>query len=237
MICIPIVAADMKEAGHRVNLALARADLLELRADYAKKLDLEKLLKEKSGKFIVTNRRKEEGGRFSGPDRERVKVLMDAVACGAGYVDIEAATDGALLGELFAAVEKFGRRTKIIVSHHDLSGTPPQRTLRSIWMNCRGKGGDLIKIVTTATRVEDNLQLLGLIPFSLQRKQPIIAFCMGELGRISRLMAPLIGSSVCFVSLKKGKESAPGQWSIDDMEKIFDAVNAAGTLIASTEGR
>jgi 3-dehydroquinate dehydratase type I len=225
MICIPIAATDMKEAEQLINLAFTKADLLELRADYANKLDLRELLKKKSEKFIVTNRRKEEGGHFLGPDHERVKVLMDAVVCGAGYVDIEAATDEALLGDLFVAVEKFGRRTKIIVSHHDLSGTPPQRILRSIWMNCHGKGGDLIKIVTTATRIEDNLRLLGLIPFSLQRKQPVIAFCMGEFGRISRLMAPLIGSSICFVSLEKGRESAPGQWSIDDMEKIFEAVH------------
>ncbi|MGD0275775.1 MAG: type I 3-dehydroquinate dehydratase [Syntrophales bacterium] len=231
MICIPVTANNMKEAKDRLARALPLADLVELRIDFIYKPSLERLLKNRAGKFIVTNRRQEEGGAFQGSERERIKCLMEAVALGAGYVDIEATTDEALLGELFARVEKFGCRTKIIVSHHDLSRTPPVHKLRKIWAHCCSMGGDLVKIITTARRVEDNLALLGLIPYSLRRQRPIIAFCMGEAGRISRIMAPAIGASICFAALEEGHESAPGQWTIGEMNKIFSIMEEAGMSV------
>lgn len=228
MICIPVAANNMKEAKDRLARAISLADLVELRIDFIDNPSLEKLLKNRVEKFIVTNRRKEEGGAFQGSERDRIKYLLEAVALGAGYVDIEAATDEALMGELFARVEKFGRRTKIIVSHHDLSGTPPVHKLRKKWAECCSMGGDLVKIITTARRVEDNLALLGLIPYSLRRGRPIIAFCMGEEGRISRIMAPMIGASICFASLEEGHESASGQWTVEEMNKIFGILEDAG---------
>lgn len=231
MICIPIVASNMKEAKDRLARALLLADLVELRIDLIDKPSLERLLKNKAGKIIVTNRCREEGGAFHGSERDRIKYLMEAVSLGAGYVDIEAATDKALLRRLFARVEKFEHRTRIIVSHHDLSGTPSVHALRKIWADCRSMGGDLVKIVATARRVEDNLVLLSLIPYSLHRRQPITAFCMGEEGRISRVIAPLVGASICFASLEKEHESAPGQWTIQEIKKIFNTMDKAGLSI------
>jgi 3-dehydroquinate dehydratase type I len=78
-----------------------------------------------------------------------------------------------------------------------------------------------VKIVTYANSAEDNLRLLRLIPMSLAEGQPIIAFCMGPRGRASRLLAPLLGSFLTYASLRKGAESAPGQWTVAETRKMM----------------
>ena len=45
---------------------------------------------------------------------------------------------------------------------------------------------------------------------------------MGEEGRESRIMAPLIGSHLSFASLKEGLASAPGQLTVEEMEDVLN---------------
>ncbi|HLE19302.1 MAG TPA: type I 3-dehydroquinate dehydratase, partial [Syntrophales bacterium] len=74
---------------------------------------------------------------------------------------------------------------------------------------------------TMACSPEDNLTVLSLIPYAGRRNREIIAFCMGEQGRISRVMAALLGAFFTFASLKRGAESAAGQLTVREMEQIF----------------
>ncbi|MDX1596241.1 MAG: type I 3-dehydroquinate dehydratase, partial [Nitrosopumilaceae archaeon] len=49
-------------------------------------------------------------------------------------------------------------------------------------------------------------------------KTNLIAFAMGEEGRISRILCLHLGSPYTYVSL--GKAVAPGQFSVDEIKKI-----------------
>jgi len=228
MICIPITAGTHDAALMQMKRSFPLADLLELRIDQIRDVNLKKLMGEKRGKILVTNRRRDEGGGFSGTERERVELLKQAVALGADYVDIEVRTEEALIKELSAKVGNHRGRSKWIISHHDLCGTPSERALRRRLDECTRTGADIVKIVTYANRMEDNLKVLGLIPYARRKGQEIIAFCMGELGRISRIMGPLLGASLCYVSLEEGAESAPGQLTIGEMKQISGVLNVGG---------
>lgn len=228
MICIPIVAKDQRAALMQMERGFPLADILELRIDRIKNLNLEGLLRRKRGRVLVTNRRKDEGGGFSGTERERVELLKEAVALGVDYVDIEVRTEEALITELWAKIGNHHGRVKWIVSHHDFSGTPSERSLRRRLDECNRTGADIVKVVTYAYTVEDNLRVLGLIPYARRRGLEIIAFCMGEAGQISRIMAPLLGSYLSYVSLEKGAESAPGQLSVEEIRQVFSILNAVG---------
>jgi len=228
MICIPIVAKDQRAALMQMERGFPLADILELRIDQIKNLNLEGLLRWKRGRVLVTNRRKDEGGGFSGTERERVKLLKEAVALGVDYVDIEVRTEEALIKELSAKIGNHHGRVKWIVSHHDFSGTPSERSLRRRLDECNRTGADIVKIVTYANTVDDNLRVLGLIPYARRRGLEIIAFCMGEVGQISRIMAPLLGSYSSYVSLEKGAESAPGQLTVEEIRQVFSILNAVG---------
>jgi 3-dehydroquinate dehydratase type I len=225
MICIPIIANTQDAALMQMERSFPLADILELRIDRIEDVNLEKLMSKKQGKILVTNRRKDEGGGFPGTERDRVELLKEAVALGADYVDIELRTEEALIKELAARIGNHHGRTKWIISHHDLIGTPSERVLRMKLNETTGTGADITKIVTYAKRMEDNLRVLGLIPYARRKELEIIAFCMGEMGRMSRVMAPLLGSYLGYASLERGAESAPGQLTIEEMKLIFEVLN------------
>jgi 3-dehydroquinate dehydratase type I len=228
MICIPIVAKDQRAALVQMERGFPLADILELRIDQIRNVNLENLMRRKRGKILVTNRRKDEGGGFSGTERQRVELLKEAVELGVDYVDIEVRTEGALIKELSAKIGNHHGRAKWIVSHHDFSETPSERLLRKRLNECTRTGADIVKIVTYANTVEDNLRVLGLIPHARRKGVEIIAFCMGEMGRISRIMAPLLGSCFSYVSLEKGAESASGQLTLEEIRDVFRILNVVG---------
>jgi len=231
MICIPVVAKTNEAALAQMEKGFPLADILELRIDRITDCDLDQLMRKKrAGKrILVTNRRADEGGSFAGTERERIALLKDAVALGADYVDIEARTEKPLLKELAAQIKKHKGRTRWIISYHDLHGTPSEGALKKRFDACSRTGADIVKICTYAHTMDDNLSLLGLIPYARKRGRSIIALCMGEKGRISRVMAPLLGSYLSYASLEKGAESAPGQLTVEEMKQIQKILHAAGT--------
>jgi 3-dehydroquinate dehydratase type I len=221
VICASLTAGTMKTALEKMTARCHHADLFELRIDLIADLDLTALLQAKTGPVVITNRRREEGGGFLGTEEERISLLCEAVRLEAEYVDMEVATDDGLARQVLGAAAGQGCHTRIIVSFHDFNATPTAGPLRRIWGACREKGGDIVKIVTHARHSEDNLRVLSLIPYSRKRGQDIIAFCMGEQGRISRVMAPLLGSFLAFATLDKGEEAAPGQLTVDEMKQVL----------------
>lgn len=222
-ICIPVPAGSNAAALKNMEQAHRQADILELRIDRIKNADVPRLLAAKRKPVIVTNRRAGEGGGFRGTEEERVALLRQAVRFGAEYIDVELRTDEKLRNGLRAEIRKQGSYTKAIFSWHDFSETPDPNELRTILRKCAVCGG-IIKIATMANEYEDNLRVLGLIPEAKKMGREIIAFCMGEKGRLSRIAAPVLGSYLSYASLEKGAESAPGQLTAAEMKKILKAL-------------
>jgi len=217
-ICLPIVEKTMKEAILAIKEANRLADLIELRMDYLRDPSLGPLLEVGEKPLIVTNRRKEEGGRYIGDERRRLTILKEAAEQGVAFVDVEIGTEKPLLQDLFANK----RGTQMILSFHDFQGTPSKKELESLWNRMTRLGADIVKIVTFAKSWEDNLFVLSLIPFSRKRNQEIVAFCMGEKGRMSRVFAPLMGAAWTYASLDRKRTSAPGQLTVWEMRDIWE---------------
>ena len=78
------------------------------------------------------------------------------------------------------------------------------------------KFSDMVKIVTVAKNVSDVSRLLSL--YSIKSKSKLIAFCMGEQGKFSRILCLHLGSSFTYVSL--GKAIAPGQFSVNEIKSL-----------------
>ncbi len=230
MICIPITGNTQEGAMLQIEMGLSCAHVLELRMDLISG-DLKTLMEKcrssrKPVKILVTNRRKESlsSVKISG-ERRRIALLKEAVHLGADYVDVELYTPDALRKDVLATVSAHGNRTRMIISHHDFSKTPSLEILKNIFHDCVECGAGVAKIVTLAKSSEDNLTVLSLLPYARDRKNDLIAFCMGEEGRESRIMAPLLGSYLSFASLKDGLASASGQLTVGEME---DVLNIAG---------
>ena len=78
------------------------------------------------------------------------------------------------------------------------------------------KFSDNVKIVTMAKTVNDAAHVLSLYNYNNVK---LIAFSMGNYGRMSRILCLLLGSPYTYVSL--GKPIAPGQFSVDEVKSIF----------------
>jgi len=221
-ICISVQAQTNDGAQALMSRAYEKADLVELRIDGMTAPDLERLIKGKKGEMLVTSRRREEGGLCDAPERERVSLLAQAVMLGADYVDVEASTDADLIMTLKAKIAERENRSKLILSWHEVKGTPSERFLRQKYREMAASGADIIKMVTCAREEADNLRVLNLVPRACREEQNIIAFCMGGPGRLSRVVSPLLGSCFTYASLESGAESAPGQLTVDQMKKIWD---------------
>ena len=215
MICIPIVGPTQHKSLEDIAVAEPLADIIELRLDLMSDYDLDALLTAAKKPCIVTNRTKREGGQFSGSEEERIDVLKQAMDAGAEYVDIETSTPKELL-QPFLESE---RKSKVILSYHNFTDTPEE--LDHLYELMCGMPADILKIVTYARDIINNLALFNLIYRSKKNDKKLIAFCMGERGEISRVLSPLLGGFLTFGSLETGKETAPGQITGATLRDIY----------------
>lgn len=165
---------------------------------------------------LATNRPTREGGLYSGNESDRLALLEKAVESGAEWVDLELDVPSGALNRFVS----LGAR--VLLSHHDFSSTPEEETLRARAREMARRGTQAIKIVTRAREPEDNLRVLGLIPWA-QRElgRPIIAFCMGAAGRWSRVACLLLGSPWTYVQMSGRSSAAPGQLTVEEMKQLL----------------
>ena len=223
MICIPITARSPEDTVSEMISASKHADIVELRIDYIPELQnaeecIEESLKRKTKPVIITNRPEREGGKFNGSEQDRLCLLQKAIDLGADYVDVE-----------YDSIEQIIRRnsSKIIISHHNFKETP--HNLSKIYDDICQQKPDIVKIVTYANDIIDNIRIFELLKSA---QIPTISFCMGESGYISRILTKKFGGFLTFASLEKGKESAPGQLTEDELSNIyhFKEINRETTL-------
>jgi len=235
MICIPIMEATGEEALRAIERCAPTADAVELRLDMMAGADLGQLIggaRRASGrvKIIVTCRRPEEslvpaadgaGARRTAiTPKARMDFLREAVRLKADFVDIELAAGEQAIGRLQSFRRRQKSPTRLIVSWHHISRTPSLARLKEIFQACVHAGADVVKVVPYARTMSDNLKVLRLIDYALKQDRPIIAMCMGEEGKFSRIMAPFRGSFLGFASAPGGRSSAPGQLTVNVMREF-----------------
>jgi 3-dehydroquinate dehydratase-1 len=211
MICVslaePSVAACLA--------ALKGLDFAEIRMDMMK-LTLEEIPQLFSGNraLIATCR---PGGRS---DEERKRLLMRAIASGATFVDVEIESETAYREEIVAKARSHSCR--VIVSHHDYEGTPGRSELEACVSACFEAGADIAKIACMIHSDRESARLLAL----LDSDREIVVVGMGERGRITRILAPLLGSPFTYASLSQGKETADGQIDRKTLRELLRTVTA-----------
>jgi 3-dehydroquinate dehydratase type I len=218
MICVSIMARDNPEALEKMARAEALADFIEIRLDVMERFDLKALISGATRPLIITHRSRREGGKGSATHERRAHHLLQAIESNAQFVDVELSMP---LDHRQKILRNRGK-TKIIVSSHIRNGTPPFLELEELLRKAVATGADVVKIVTLARHMEDNLEVLRLISISQAMKQKIIAFCMGPLGKISRIASPLLGGFLTFASLDKHEASAPGQLTCMETRTILE---------------
>ena len=166
--------------------------------------------------------------------------LVRAIEAGARYVDVEMEAQKQMSKRVRQAAHENG--TIFIRSYHDFEGTDSLEALKALVEKCLYHGADVVKIVTTAHSEADVQKVMALydwcreekadqLPVSKSRKTKeeksvasladggLIAFCMGEAGRQSRLDCLKHGAPYTYAALTEEESAAPGQWATADMKK------------------
>ena len=217
MICVPIIAKNTGEALEKIVMANPVADMLEFRLDVMESFRVEDMLQEAAKPVIVTYRSQGEGGKGLADHETRARYLLNAIEKGADLVDVEYGMPSGFRQRFLEVQGSF----KVIISAHLPEGTPSRKQLVAMFRTLAATGADIVKIVTRARAPEDNLRVLDLIPMAQRAGVKIITFCMGPMGRISRVASPLLGSYLAFASLEQGQESADGQMPAVQMNDIL----------------
>ena len=221
-ICVPVVEATVNRARGRYQRAARKGLWTEIRLDYLEEPtpDLQKLFRSLPGPVIATNRLATEGGRWQGTEADRLDHLSQALNLGVTCLDLELAADAGFRREVW---ERRGK-TRLILSWHDFAGTPDAARLEAVLEEMLASEADIVKLVTLAVQPEDNVRLLSLIPLAKAHGKEIIAFCMGPLGKWSRVAAPLLGSFLSFAPFSKQRASAPGQLTVNDLKRVWNTL-------------
>jgi len=212
MICVPIFEKNynsvLKSAKNSIE---AGADLLEIRIDAIEDLnpdDVSSIIKEINYPLIATNRKIEEGGLFKGSELERTEILLSA-AKNADFVDLELGTDKDCMNKIIKASKS------TIISFHDFKKTPSIDFLLEVVRRERDIG-DISKFAVMPHSISDTLVVLNV----LSQVQNTVGISMGDIGRYTRVVAPLFGSPITFASLNN--KSAPGQIDLNSTKNFLD---------------
>ncbi|MFH1125948.1 MAG: type I 3-dehydroquinate dehydratase, partial [Candidatus Altiarchaeota archaeon] len=193
-----------------------KADLVELRLDHLKKFDnIEKLSRIKKP-IIATCMPKWEGGLFKRSERKRMEILERTLKF-ASHVTIELKTKPRFRDALIQKARK--SKVKVIVAFHDFKKTPRKKEIIKVIKEER-KLGDIAKIAFMPKNYNDVLTVIDLLLKQTPQKK-LIALSMGELGRVTRILGPLLGSYLTYATPSKGKEAGPGQMTVDELRNIF----------------
>ena len=225
MLCVAIQAPTAAELIERASLAARSARFLEFRLDsVAAPSEAVVLLpgffaSHPGVEAVGTCRRRPGGGHFDGSIAEELQLLMAAAQAGCALVDLEIES-----AELLDEASREGFRAALhaagallIVSSHDFTATGDmsaavERILRH--------GPDVVKAVSTANTLADNLTVLA----EIRRRAPhtpIVGIAMGEQGLASRVLGPRQGALFTFAAPDACSGTAPGQATVRTLEELY----------------
>lgn len=225
-ICLVLTAPTIHENLALVELYRAWIDIAELRVDC--------LIPEERLKFrrfpeiaglpcVLTIRRTSDGGKFAEGEGSRIALLARGLAFADtdhrknfAYIDLE---EDLSVPSIEEAARAFG--TKIIRSVHDMNG--PVGDLRSRVQKLRRTKDEIAKIAFMPRNLSDVTRLFH------EAKQcagdDFILIAMGSFGMPSRILAPVVGSSIVYVTSEENmrkSENILGQLDPITLNEIYN---------------
>lgn len=132
------------------------------------------------------------------------------------YVDV----DSALPEELVSEVKGWVKATtsELMLSYHNFEKTPELEVLMEVIHHLKELGADVIKIACMANEEEDNLIVMDLY----REHDRLVAFCMGEEGRESRVTSLFFGEKMTYAAPSEDAVIAAGQLTYGQLSDFLN---------------
>lgn len=212
-----IPGPDVKAAEHLLAQAKPYIDGIELRLDHFEKIDFDALknfLKTCGVPVLFTVRRNDQGGTFRGTEIERLALIESLCALQPAYLDLEFDVPQDFRKKLFETHPK----VSFLSSYHDFSQTP--QDIESVFNKIKTPYAHIYKMAFAAKSCIDSLRFLEFMQ-SHKGKEKIIGSCMEEDGKMTRILAPILGSFLSYATILEGLSTAPGQMTAKELQEIY----------------
>jgi len=191
------------------------ADLIEVRIENIDPAVFKKILKDKTIEKIVTFRKE----KVSGAALTRMRELYSiAFSSGAEYIDIDFSWGKEIIDDLISN----SRKSKIILSYHDFQRTPRLAELKVILGRMEKIIAHSYKISVQANKMEDNARIFHLLESVQSKKIKLTAHCMGELGKVSRILGKKYGTYLTYSSIDDETTTAAGQLPVETIAEYLN---------------
>lgn len=218
-ICVSIGRETITDAVTIAESVASHADVLEIRLDCLSSPALSPFIDAIDKPLLFTNRPQWEGGQFKGEEEQRLSILLEAVSKNCAYVDLELLAPVISQQEMRSALQHSS--TQLILSWHNFKDTPSREELVGRMAIMQDNGADIGKIITTAHTHADVLRVLQLQEVAAKLDFPLITFCMGGPGVISRVATCDLGGYMTYCAVNESEATAPGQLSVKTLRKIY----------------
>jgi 3-dehydroquinate dehydratase-1 len=236
-VCVPLTGSTPQElSAEAAAVTPTAADLVELRIDRFAELGssraVERAIDAVRGALdpalpiLLTCRSAREGGGEDLPPRMLESLTsLAARHDGIAAVDVEMDAVDGIARDLARLVHDAGK--PVVMSFHDLTGTPSQQRIVDRLQEQQALGADVVKLACTPHGPEDVLTLLAATRGYTARPdaRPAITMAMGPLGVVSRIAGETFGSCLTFGTV--GAASAPGQVDAVGLRAALELVHGA----------
>jgi 3-dehydroquinate dehydratase/shikimate dehydrogenase len=223
MICISINQESRRLALADMLNAARQCDLLEVRLDrFGHAPELGELLSHKPRPVIMSCRRPDDGGNWTGTEDERLALLRQCIISKADYVEIE--LDAADQIRPFPPAKR-------VISYTNLQETPWD--IADIYAEAQTKKPDVIKLTTLARTPEEAWPLVQILA---KPPVPTVVVGLGKPGLMLTVLGKKIGAPWTYAALEKGMEAYPGQPTVNELRNVYHygAIEKSTRLIGLT---
>lgn len=136
------------------------------------------------------------------------------------YIDLDIETSAEDIKIIKGLLNKSG--SGLILSLHNYNETPCNSILEETVAFMLGEAR-FAKVATMANSTYDAARVINLYRhFPPDR---LIAFCMGSAGRFTRRLSVELGSPFTYASVSESSTTAPGQFTVDELNQILNPSN------------
>lgn len=168
-----------------------------------------------SAKTVVTILYKEDGGNFEGSYNDYCALLGKAISYNPTYIDISFQLPKEKRDALIEVAHE--NDIKVIISHHNIHGTPELTELRNLILEMYSTKADVVKYVSQANTL---LDCHNIITLQIETMFPLISFCLGEMGKYTRVVSLLYGAPFTYVAMDR--KVASGQFTYNEFLQLFE---------------
>jgi len=212
MICISVTPESRRLARADLLNASRQGDLIELCLDHlVKSPDISDLLDAVEKPILITCRRSQDGGQWTGDEDERLQLLRQAIVAEPDWIELDL--------DIASKVPRYGKTRRVVAYTSLYSPLGSTRSeIDEVFEKARAADADVVKFTWPTPTLEAAWPLLSTV--SQKRDLPVVGMGLGPCGLTFSLLGRKYGSPWIYAALERGMEAYEGQPTVGDLDDV-----------------